>query len=222
MAQPQHTHSLAYLEEAVSVLFCLIDDIYAPLNPRAERYEAIKRLSDSEVITLALFQHPLPAVARGGVLPLFLLRDAQRFFSHLFSGRGGTAPFLFASTDEEAPALSGTSATRDPPRAGGRSADLAHRFYFAGSFASAPGFSVGGLGKLFGGSHMGKVGLLLGLRHETPFAPGHTNGVPISYELTPANVADVCLTEELLDEAKLGEEVAKRVLGDLAPTAAKN
>ena len=44
-----------------------------------------------------------------------------------------------------------------------------------------------------------------------------TNRVPISsYELTAANVADICLTEELLDEAKLGEEVAKRVLGDLA------
>jgi hypothetical protein len=40
--------------------------------------------------------------------------------------------------------------------------------------------------------------------------------VPISYELTPANVADVSLTEELLAEAKLGEEVACRVLGDLA------
>jgi hypothetical protein len=40
--------------------------------------------------------------------------------------------------------------------------------------------------------------------------------MPVSYELTPANVADVCLSEELLDEAKLGEEVAKRVLGDLA------
>jgi hypothetical protein len=43
-----------------------------------------------------------------------------------------------------------------------------------------------------------------------------TNRVPISYELTPANVADVSLTEELLEEAKLGEEVARRVLGDLA------
>ncbi len=38
----------------------------------------------------------------------------------------------------------------------------------------------------------------------------------ISYELTPANVADVSLTEELLAEAKLGEEAARRVLGDLA------
>ena len=43
-----------------------------------------------------------------------------------------------------------------------------------------------------------------------------TNPVPISYELTPANVADVSLTEELLAEAKLGEEVARRVLGDPA------
>ena len=43
-----------------------------------------------------------------------------------------------------------------------------------------------------------------------------TNRVPISYELTPANVADVSLTEELIAEAPLGEEVARRLLGDLA------
>ena len=42
------------------------------------------------------------------------------------------------------------------------------------------------------------------------------NRVPISYELTPANVADVSLTEELIAEAALGEEVARRLLGDLA------
>jgi hypothetical protein len=56
MAHTQHTHSLAYLEEALTVLFCFIDDTYTLLNPYAKRYEAIKRLSDSEVITLALFQ----------------------------------------------------------------------------------------------------------------------------------------------------------------------
>jgi hypothetical protein len=43
-----------------------------------------------------------------------------------------------------------------------------------------------------------------------------TDRVPISYELTPANVADVSLTEELIAEAALGEEVARRLLGDLA------
>jgi hypothetical protein len=40
--------------------------------------------------------------------------------------------------------------------------------------------------------------------------------VPVSYELTPANVADVRLAEELLAEARLGEEVARTVFGDLA------
>lgn len=43
-----------------------------------------------------------------------------------------------------------------------------------------------------------------------------TNGVPVSYELTPANVMEVRLTEELLAEASLGEEVGRRLLGDLA------
>jgi hypothetical protein len=44
-----------------------------------------------------------------------------------------------------------------------------------------------------------------------------TNRVPISYELTAANTAEVHLTKELLDEAKLGEEVArKKLLADLA------
>ena len=62
MARPQHTHSLPHLEEALTVLFCLIDDAYRLLNPRgARRYESIKRLSDSEIITLALL-HQLRGV----------------------------------------------------------------------------------------------------------------------------------------------------------------
>ncbi len=40
-----------------------------------------------------------------------------------------------------------------------------------------------------------------------------TNRVAISYELTPANVAEVCLTEELLAEAELGDGVARRLFG---------
>jgi hypothetical protein len=45
-----------------------------------------------------------------------------------------------------------------------------------------------------------------------------TNRVPLSYELTPANVAEVGLTEELLADAQLfeGEPLARRLLGDLA------
>ena len=56
MTRLNHTRRLALMEEAVTVLFCLIDDAYAHLNPNARRYESLKRLSDSEVITLALFQ----------------------------------------------------------------------------------------------------------------------------------------------------------------------
>ncbi len=43
-----------------------------------------------------------------------------------------------------------------------------------------------------------------------------TNGVPLSYELTPANVAEVRLTEELLTEANLQDDLARRLFGDLA------
>jgi hypothetical protein len=82
MAQPNHTPSLAHTEEALTVLFCLIDDAYYELlNPRARCYESIKRLSDSEIITLALFQQ-----LRGMESERSFLRDAERFFSHLFPG----------------------------------------------------------------------------------------------------------------------------------------
>lgn len=45
-----------------------------------------------------------------------------------------------------------------------------------------------------------------------------TNRIPISYELTAANVADVLLARELLSKAGLLEEdgLARRLLGDLA------
>ena len=70
------------------MLFCLIDDAYALLNPHgARRYESIKRLSDSEVITLALFQQ-----LRGVESERSFLRDAERFFSHLFPGIAGLYP----------------------------------------------------------------------------------------------------------------------------------
>ena len=52
MAHPQHTPTLASLEEAITVLFCLIDDAYAFLNPSGPGYDSLKKLSDSEVLTL--------------------------------------------------------------------------------------------------------------------------------------------------------------------------
>lgn len=64
---------------------------------------------------------------------------------------------------------------------------------------------------------MGQVGFLLGLRHEAAPLVRSANRVPISYELTAANVAEVRLTEELLAGARLDEGLlARRLFGDLA------
>jgi len=41
MARAQHTHSLTSLEEAVTVLFCLIDDAYQLLNPNWHSHESL-------------------------------------------------------------------------------------------------------------------------------------------------------------------------------------
>lgn len=87
MAQAQHTPSLASLEGAITVLFCLVDDAYTHLNPRGQSHESLKKLSDSEVLTLALFQQ-----LRGVESERSFLRDAQRFFVHLFPGVVGMHP----------------------------------------------------------------------------------------------------------------------------------
>ena len=207
MAQPQHTPSFVHLEEALTVLFCLIDDAYAALNPHgARRYESIKRLSDSEVIALALFQQ-----LRGVESERSLLRDAQRFFSHLFPGVVGLYPssfnrrvkklrrYLEPLRREILPGLVGEPETLlvdttllevIPPR------QVAQGSGFAGAaWVRWGSFSVYGV----------KLHLICA-----------TNRVPISYELTPANVADISLAEELINEAALGEGVARRLLGDLA------
>jgi hypothetical protein len=82
MGHPNTTPPATRLEEAVTVLFCLIDDAYLLLDPEGGgRYASLKRLSDSEVITLALFQQ-----LRGVESERSFLRDAARFFSHLFPG----------------------------------------------------------------------------------------------------------------------------------------
>jgi hypothetical protein len=87
MAHPEHTPEFVLLEEAMTVLFCEIDDAYTTLNPNGHRYESLKRLSDSEVITLALFQR-----LRGIESERSFLREAARFFSHLFPGVVGLHP----------------------------------------------------------------------------------------------------------------------------------
>lgn len=90
MARPELTPRSALLEEAVTVLFCRVDDVYYRLNPRGRCYETLKELSDSEVVTLALFQQ-----LRGIESQRSFLREVSRFFSHLFPGVVGLHPSSF-------------------------------------------------------------------------------------------------------------------------------
>jgi len=206
MAQAQDTRRFAPTEEAITVLFCLIDDAYAHLNPRSRCYESLKRLSDSEILTLALVQQ-----LRGVESERSFLRDAVRFFSHLFPGVVGLAPsslhrrvrrlrrFLEPLRQDVVAELVGDPETLIVdstllevlhPRQAKQSAG-----FDGAAWVRWGSFSVYGV----------KLHLLCS-----------TNRVPLSYELTAANVAEVKLAEELLEAADLGKDLARRLFGDLA------
>ena len=206
MDRSEHARGFALLEEALTVLFCAIDDIYQNVNPDGWRYESLKKLSDSEVITLALFQQ-----LRGTESQRSFLRDAARFFPHLFPGVVGLAPSSFHRRirklrrfleplrrallaelvgDPETLIVDSTLLPVLHPRQVRQSAG-----FYGVAWIRWGSFCIYGV----------KLHLLCA-----------TNRVPISYELTPANVAEVGLTAELLAEANLGGELARRVFGDLA------
>jgi hypothetical protein len=197
---------LALPEEALTVLFCRVDDTYYRLNPDGRRYETLKELSDSEVVTLALFQQ-----LRGVESERSFLREVHRFFSHLFPGAVGLHPsslhrrirelrrFLEPLRraispglvgDPEIPIVDSTLLSVLHPRQVEQSAGFEGATWVRwGSFA------------------------VYGVKLHLVCA---TNRVALSYELTPTNAAEVSLTEELLAEANLGCEVARKLLGELA------
>ena len=205
MAHHNTTPPAASPEEAVTVPFCIVDDAYALLNPRAESYGSLKRLADSEVI--ALLQQ-----LRGVTSERSFLRDAGRFFSHLFPGVVGLHPSSFnrrlrklrrfleplrravleeLAGDPETLVVDSTLLPALHPRRVGQSAG-----FDGAGWAKWGSFAVYGM----------KLHLLCS-----------TNRVPLSYELTAANVADVLIVRELLAGAGLeADGLAKRLLGDLA------
>jgi hypothetical protein len=191
-------------------LYCRIDDAYYHLNPKGRHYESLKVLSDSEIMTLALLQQ-----LRGIESQRSFLREAARFFSHLFPGVVGLHPSSFHRRvrklrryfeplrKEILPELVGEPETlivdstllsvlhpREVSQSGGWGSSSA-----GAAWVRWGSFSVYGV----------KLHLLCA-----------TNRVPISYELTPANRADLSLAEELVAEADLGGGVARKLLGDLA------
>jgi hypothetical protein len=208
MAQPNHTPRLAHTEEALTVLFCLIDDAYlcAAQPPRSTL-----RVPQAP---LGLGGHHLGALpAAAGRRERTLLPAGRReVLLAAVPRRGGAAPLLVPPASEEAlrrflePLRRGVLSEmvgepetllvdstllsvlhpRQVPQDSG---------FPGGAWVRWGSFSVYGV----------KLHVLCS-----------TNGVPISYELTPANVADVSLTEELIFEAALDDGVARRLLGDLA------
>jgi IS5 family transposase len=208
MARPHLSPRLAQAEDAAIALFCLVDDAYTLLNPKGTRYAALKRLSDSEVLTLALLQQ-----LRGVESERSFLRDAERFFSHLFPGVVGLHPSslhrrarkLGRFLEPLRRAVVG-DLVGDPETLIVDSTLLAvlHPRQVRQSAAGFEGaaWAVWGSFAVYGA----KLHLICS-----------TNRVPISYELTSANVADVRLVRELLAGAGLEEEtVARRLFGDLA------
>ena len=186
MALPELTPQLALLEEAMTILLCRIDDTYYHLNPKGCHYETLKVLSDSEIITLALLQQ-----LRGIESQRSFLREAARFFSHLFPGVVGLHPssfhrrvgklrrYLEPLRKEILPELVGEPETlivdstllsvlhpREVSQSGGWGSSSA-----GAAWVRWESFSVYGV----------KLHFLCS-----------TNRVPISYELTPAKVRQIC------------------------------
>src|SRR5918997_260688 len=201
MTRAQHFPEAALLEGAIITLFCEIDDRYRILNPQADLYASLKGLSDSEVITLAIFQQ-----LRGVESERSFLREVARFFGHLFPKIVGLHPSSFHRRVRKlrryleplrraiVPELVGEPETmivdstllevlhpRQVPQSEG---------FEGAAWVRWGSFSVYGL----------KLHLLCS-----------ANRVPISYELTPANTPEVLIVEELLDEARLGGGTARKL-----------
>lgn len=87
MNQSEHARGSTLLEEAVTVLFCLVDDLYQNLNPKAQRYESLKK-------TLGLRGHNsrlVPATSGYGKPTLFPARCFEVLLASLpRSGRPRT------------------------------------------------------------------------------------------------------------------------------------
>lgn len=139
------------------------------------------------------------------------LRDAERFFSHLFPGMAGLHP---SSLHRRVRRLRGyleplrravvTNLLGDPETliidstllSVLHSRQVAQSVGFEGAaWVRWSSFAVHGV----------KLHLICS-----------TNRMPVSYELTPANTPEVLLAEELLDAADLDGETARRLFGDLA------
>jgi hypothetical protein len=192
------------------VLFCLIGEAYALLNPRARYYEPIKKPADSEVIALTLFQQ-----LRGVESERSFLRDAQRFFPHLFPGVVGLHP---SSSHRRVRKLRRfleplrREIVREP--VGDPETLIVDSALLSVLHLRQVKHSAG-----FAGAAWVRWGLLQRLRGKAAPHLRH-NRVPISYELNAARVTEVRPTEEPLPMRRSSEEVSRAGFSGIWPTAA--
>lgn len=169
-------------------------------------YSSLKRLSDSEVLTLALVQQ-----LRSVESSRSFLRDAGRFFGHLFPGVVGLYP----------------SSLHRRVRKLGRFLEPLRRTVLEELVGEPETMLVDST--LIEVLHPRQVSQSAGIEGAAWVRWGtfslygvklhlvcSTNRVPICYEVTAANAADVTLIEELVGEAELTDEVVRRLFGDLA------
>ena len=207
MAKREDTLPAHLLEEALTVLFCLVDDAYFNINPKGGSYASLKKLSDSEVMTLALFQQ-----LRGVESERSFLRDVARFFSHLFPGIVGFAPSSFHRRVRNLRCLLEPLRRSILPDLVGEPETLIIDSTLLSVLHPRQVLQPAG----FEGAAWVRWGSfsVYGVKLHLVCA---TNRVPVCYELTAANVADVRLVGELLAEVGLpSEDLARKLLGDLA------
>jgi hypothetical protein len=214
MAHQHLTRRPDATEGALIVLFCLVDDAYGLLNPDgARRYESLKSLSDSEVITLALFQQ-----LRATESEHSFLRDAERFFAHLFPGVVGLHPSSFNRRLRKLRRFLEPLRRAVLPELVGDPETLIVDSTLLSVLHPRQTKQSAGWGSPSSGAAWARWGsfAVYGVKLHVLCA---TNRVPVSYELTPANAAEVRLVVELLAEANLllsGDGAVRKLLGDLA------
>jgi hypothetical protein len=55
MDQSSHARASALLEEAVTILFCLVDEVYQNIYPDTQRYERLKKSSRIRRLKLSFY-----------------------------------------------------------------------------------------------------------------------------------------------------------------------
>src|SRR5215210_6432086 len=163
MAHHNTTPPAASLEEAVTVLFCLVDDAYRLLNPRGDGYGALK---SQEALGLG-GHNPRPFPAAQGYRVRALVRARRRaLLLAPVPGGGGAAPLLFPPPDPQTTALAGAFEAHVGCGSCGRPRDVDRGLDAAFGLAPQAGRAVRRLGGVLLRRGVGKVGHLLGVGRE--------------------------------------------------------